>query len=182
MPRSRPVQPRRVIFIGVEGPSDRAFMRFLGRCCDRQRLHLHLDVKPANGGDTVSVVQAAVRHASRHPASVPRLVLLDEDRIQQDMQAGRDGKAEASKNGLDLILQSPNLEGLFLRLHSGYERRRILARDTMQELKKVWPSYSKRLSAAELDRQFDLTHVLRAAEHDEHLRRLLGVLGLWKRG
>ena len=53
MRRSRPVEPRRVIFIGVEGPSDRAFVRFLDRCSDRERLHLHLDVKPANGGDTV---------------------------------------------------------------------------------------------------------------------------------
>ena len=170
MRRPRPVEPRRVICIGVEGPSDRAFVRFLGRCGDRQRLRLHLDVKPANGGDTVAVVQAAVRHASRHPSSVPRLVLLDEDRIQQDMQAGRDARAEASRNGLDLILQSPNLEGVLLRLHSGYERRRIRARDTMQELRKVWPSYSKSLTAAEWDRRFDLTHVLRAAEHDEHLR------------
>lgn len=179
MRRPRPVEPRRVIFIGVEGPSDRAFVRFLGRCCDRQRLHLHLEVKPAKGGDTVSVVQAAVRHASRHPASVPKLVLLDEDRIERDMQAGRDAKAVASKNGLDLILQSPNLEGLLLRLHSGYEQRRIRARDTMQELKKVWPSYSKSLTAAELDRQFDPSNVLRAAEHDEHLRRFLEVLELW---
>ena len=107
--------------------------------------------------------------------------MLDEDRIERDMHAGLDAKAVAFKNGLALILQSPNLEGLLLRLHSGYERRRIRARDTMQELKKVWPSYSKSLTAAELDRQFDLNHVLRAAEHDEHLRRLLEILGLWVR-
>ena len=179
MRRPRSVEPRRVIFIGVEGPSDRAFVRFIERCCDRRRLHLYLDVKPANGGDSVKVVQAAARHASRHPTSVPRLVLLDEDRIERDMQYGRVAEAVASKSGLSIVLQRPNLEGLLLRLHSGHERRRIQAQDAMQELQKVWPAYSKSLTAADLDRRFGLTDVLRAAEHDEHLRKLLEVLGLW---
>ena len=58
---------------------------------------------PANGGDSVKVVQAAARHASRHPTSVPRLVLLDEDRIERDMQYGRVAEAVASKNGLSIV-------------------------------------------------------------------------------
>ena len=66
-------------------------------------------------------------------------MLLDEDRIRQDMQAGSDARAEVSRNGLDLILQSPNLEGLLLMLYSGYERRRIRAQDAMQELKRCGP-------------------------------------------
>ena len=178
MRRPRSVEPRRVIFIGVEGPSDRAFVRFLGKCCDRQGLHLHLEVKPAKGGDSVVVVQAAASYASRRPSFVPRLVLLDEDRIERDMQYGRDAAATASINGLDLILQSPNLEGLLLRLHSGYERRRIQAQDAMKELQKVWPAYSKSLTAAQLDQRFGLSDVLRAAEYDGHLRKLLEMLGL----
>ena len=103
----RLVEPRRVIFIGVEGPSDRAFVRFLDTCCKKEGLHL--DIKHAHGGDSVVVVKVAARHAVRHPSSVPRLVLLDDDRIEEDKQNGLDPKAAASKNGLELILQSPNL-------------------------------------------------------------------------
>lgn len=179
MRRPRPVEPRRVIFIGVEGPSDRAFVRFLGRCCDQKRLHLHLVVKSANGGDSVAVVQTAVRHAQRHQAPVPRLVLLDEDRIEQDRERHRDAKAVASENGLDIILQCPNLEGLLLRLHSGHERRRVQAQNALKELQKVWPEYSKGVTAVQLSQRFGLSDVLRAAEHDEHLQRLLELLGLW---
>lgn len=48
------VRRRRVVFIGVEGKSDRAFVRFLGHICDDERLHLHLDVKPSGGGDSLA--------------------------------------------------------------------------------------------------------------------------------
>ena len=54
------------------------------------------------------VVKEAARHAVQHPLSVPRPVLLDDDRIEEDKQNGLDPKAAASKNGLELILQSPN--------------------------------------------------------------------------
>ncbi len=174
----RPVEPRRVIFVGVEGPSDRAFVKFLDTCCKKLGLHLHLDIKHAHGGDSVVVVKEAARHAVRHPSSVPRLVLLDDDRIEEDKQNGLDPKAAASKNGLELILQSPNLEGLLLRLHPGHERRRIQAQDAMRELQKVWPAYSKGVTASDFDQRFGSYDVRRAAEYDEHLRRLLDVLGL----
>jgi len=55
------VEPRRVVFVGVEGKSERAFARFLAHCCEEAGLHLHLDVRPGNGGDSVSIVQEAGR-------------------------------------------------------------------------------------------------------------------------
>ena len=39
MPRRRPVEPRRVIFIGVEGKNDQSFVRFLQFCCNGKGLH-----------------------------------------------------------------------------------------------------------------------------------------------
>ena len=87
--RRRSVEPRRVIFIGVEGKSDQAFVRFLGRFCEEAGLHLHLDVRPGSGGDSVAVVEEAARHL-RHSGKSNirnRLVLLDRDRIKQDLQA-----------------------------------------------------------------------------------------------
>ena len=182
MPRRRPVEPRRVILIGVEGKSDRAFARFLQFCCDEKRLHLHLNVKTGSGGDSVSVVQEAVRHLTRHldrKEISHSLALLDRDRYAQDVQAGRDAQAVASKAKLEIIFQNPNLEGLLLRLHRRHESREIAAGDSMAELRKVWPEYSKSsLTSEQLNQRFTVSDLRRAARYDQGLRRLLEVLGL----
>ena len=182
MPRRRPVELRRVIFIGVEGETDRAFARFLQFCCDGEGLHLHLNVKTGSGGDSVSVVKEAARHLKRYLDRKDishSLVLLDRDRYAQDVQAGRDAQAVASQSKLVIIFQTPNLEGLLLRLHQGHESRAIAAGDSMVELRKVWPEYTKSsLTADQLKRRFTVSDLRRAARYDQGLRRLLDVLGL----
>ena len=173
------ISPRRSIFIGVEGPSDRAFVKFLGMWCERKGKHLHLDVKPASGGDSVAVVKYAVRYLSNRSFGkefIRKFVLLDEDRIQQDKRAGRDAHAVASKHGLGVVLQTPNLEGLLLRLHQGHERHRLQARNAKAKLEKLWPEYDKSLNSDQLDQRFDLNDLRRAAKYDEHLQRLLTIL------
>ena len=176
--RRRPsVKPRRAIFIGVEGRSDRAFVRFLARCCERKKLHLHLDVKPAGGGDSVTVVEAAVRHIPKRSDYSKQLVLLDNDRIEQDKKAGRNAEFVASANRLEIILLNPNLEGLLLKLHSGHERRQVRSQDALKELKKVWPEYDKPPTADQLDQRFSVSDLLRVAQHDGHLQRLFEILG-----
>ena len=42
--RSLQVPRRHSIFVGVEGASERAFARFLEKCCNRQYLPLHLNI------------------------------------------------------------------------------------------------------------------------------------------
>ena len=182
MPRRRLVELRRVIFIGVEGKSDRAFVQFLQFCCDREGLHLHLNVTTGSGGDSVSVVKEAVRHMTRHldRRDISRsLVLLDRDRHAQDVKAGRDAQAVASKAKLEIIFQNPNLEGLLLKLCQGHESRIIAAGDSMVELRKIWPEYSKSsLTSDQLTRRFAVSDLRRAARYDQGLRRLLDILGL----
>ena len=171
---------RRVIFIGVEGMSDRAFVRFLQNCCDEKGLHLHLNTKPADGGDSVVVVEEAARYLNRHFERrdiSDKLVLLDADRIRQDKQAGRDAQSVASKENLELIFLHPNLEGLLLRLHEGHESRKIV-NNAEAELRKVWPEYSKQLTADHLRQRFTLSDLQRAARHDNELKRLLEILRL----
>ena len=161
------IEPRRVIFIGVEGPSDRAFVRFLQDCCDEKGLHLHLNTKSADGGDSVVVVEEAARYLNRHSGKrdiKDRLVLLDSDRIRQDKQAGRDAQSVAAKENLELIFQDPDLEGLLLRLHEGHESRKIV-NNAETELRKVWPQYSKRqLTADQLRQRFTLSDLQRAPD------------------
>ena len=172
------VERRRVIFIGVEGVSDRAFVTFLQNCCDEKGLHLN--TKPADGGDSVVVVEEAARYLNRHPGRrdiSDRLVLLDSDRIEQDRHAGRDAQSVALRENLGLIFLHPNLEGLLLRLHEGYERRKIV-NNAEAELRKVWPEYSKQLTADQLRQRFALSDLQRAAQYDSELKRLLEILGL----
>ena len=178
--RSR-IEPRKIIFIGTEGPSERAFGRFLARCCDAAGLHLHLEVKPATGGDTLVVVEEAKRRLDRHPAPreiKARLVLLDRDRLDQDVAAGRDPRPIALKEGITLVFQEPNLEGLLLRLHRGMEQRRVSGGAALAELRKVWPDYQKPPPAIQLNQRFSVSDLRRAAQYDGELERLLGILGL----
>ena len=181
MRRRRSVKPRRSIFIGVEGESDRAFAQFLQRCCDREGRHLHLMIKPGSGGDSVSVVEEAGRYLARHSAKRDigdKLVLLDRDRIEADLKAGRDAQAVASRWNLKMLFQDPKLEGLLFRLHPGREQRRITAGDAMAELRRVWPEYRKPPTADQLSGRFTLSDVRRAARHDRELQKLLEILGL----
>ena len=182
MRRRGGVERRRVIFIGVEGKSDRAFVRFLQRVCDEAGLHLHLDVKSATGGDSLQVVDHARRRLVRHPdrrSLKVRLVLLDSDRLEQDRRAGRDALAEASRRRLEVVLMTPNLEGLLVRLHEGHETHRIGAGDAEVQLRRLWPEYDKgSLSADQLTGRFTLADLTRAVRHDPQLRKLLDALGL----
>ena len=181
MRRRGRIEPRRIIFIGVEGPSERALVQFLAHCCDEAGLHLHLQVKPATGGDTFAVVEEAKRHLERHPARKEirrRLVLLDRDRLDQDVNAGRDPRTLARKVDIELVFQEPNIEGLLLRLHPRRAHRRVSARDALGELRKVWPDYRKPPTTHQLKQRFSVSDIRRAARHDRELKKLLTVLGL----
>ena len=180
--RRRPVQPRRSFFIVGEGQSERPFARFLQHLCDEAGLHVHLDIKPQDGGGSVAVVEQAGRWLKRNRSRreyQARLVLLDLDRIEAEPQEGIQAQAAATRYKLEVIFQDPNLEGLLVRLHAGQEQRKIRASNSESELRKMWPEYQKPPTAEQLCQRFTLADVQRAAIHDQHLRTLPEVIGLW---
>ena len=170
---------RRRIFVGVEGASEQSFAAWLQRLCNREELHLHLDVRVCGGGDSLAVVQFAEREHRRrsrdYGAYESGFVLLDADRLAQDAASGRRLPATGK---LERIYFRPNLEGLLQRLHSGRESRRPTAQQAEMELKRLWPDYRKPASADMLERRFALADLRRAAGHDPGLRLLLEQLGL----
>ena len=178
--RRHSIKPRRVIFIGVEGRSDRAFVQFLGLCCEQQGRHLHLDVTVCPGGDSVAVVECAVCHLSKPAAGEEfseKLVLLDRDRIPQDTKARRNACALAKEHGLKVVFQVPNLEGLLFRLCQGREQHQSQTKNAKAKLKKLLPEYHKgSLTKEQLAQRFKLVALQRAARHDQHLQNLLAIL------
>lgn len=175
------VQPRRPVFIGVEGKSEQAFVKFLQNRCDEHGRNLSLICAKGSGGDTVTIVREAHRSLTRRRGRIQykhRLVLLDQDRVDADLRAGLDAKAVASELGFEIIYQAPNLEGLLIRLHPGFEQKSVARGTEGERLRKLWPEYGKPPTAHQLIRRFGLDDLRRAAEYDKELKRLLAVIGL----
>ena len=182
MNRRRPtVKSRRPVFLGVEGKSEQAFVKFLHHLCDEHGRNLSLICARGSGGDTVTIVREAHRSLMKRRGRIQfkdRLVLLDRDRVDADLRAGLDAEAIASELGFRIIYQDPNLEGLLIRLHEGSEQKSVTRGTEGDRLRKLWPEYGKPPTAQQLIRRFGLDDLRRAAPYDEGLRRLLDVLGL----
>lgn len=179
--RGRVVARRRVVFVGGEGPSERAFARFLQQCCTDAALNVHLRSWEGSGGDSLSVVRDMTRFLKRQQFAAEvatKLVLLDEDRIAEDNRNGRDARAFARQSGIGIVLQTPNLEGVLLRLHPNNEQRVVSAHEAERELKRVWPGYRKPPISSQLSKRFSVDDLRRAAKYDPELRHLLATIGL----
>ena len=92
-----------------------------------------------------------------------KLVLLDQDRVEQDIAAGRDAAALAVRYELEIIFQEPDLEGLLYRLHPGQEQRHLAAGSSTKELQRVWSEYRNAPTVDQLKQRFKLADVRRAA-------------------
>ena len=145
-------------------------------------MDVHLKVWPGNGGVSLSVVEEMNRYIRRNGLERElsrRLVLLDQDRIEQDRQTGRDAFAAARTSNIRIVLQVPDLEGVLLRLHKGQEQRFVPATlSGQQALRKVWRTYRKPPQKDDLIRRFTVCDLRRAARHDCNLREMLTVVAL----
>lgn len=179
MARQRIPRKKR-IFIGTEGQSEKSFATWLQRLCDIEGVHIHLDVVVGQGGDSLAVVQHAVRkYRSRDRGFKSAFVLLDWDRLSEDQRQGREPRKGLRNTPLELVFMRPTLEGVLLRLHEGHEERLLSsARDANRELRKLWPGYSKPTSADTLLERFQLPDLKRAAIHDRELQSVLDMPGL----
>ena len=174
----RRIPRRRRIFVGAEGESERAFAAWLQRLCDAEVRRLHLEIFVAGGGDGVSVAERCAKAIRKNKPHDKRLVLLDSDRLAEDRRKGRDPAPVAAGAGIELVLLEPNLEGLILRLHEGWETRKPAPGSVESDLKKLWLGYRKPPSADDLESRFGVDDLRRAARYDEYLRTLLKALEL----
>ena len=114
----------------------------------------------------------------RRGAYSKSIVLLDADRLEGDLASGRDPVSAVRQEDVELVYLRPNLEGLLVRLHPGYENHSLRMINALVTLKSIWPNYRKPISADALDGRFVLQDLQRAAKFDNDLELLLGILGL----
>lgn len=180
----RIIRQRKRIFIAGEGESEQSFVKWLQQLSDQQESHIHLDCQTLEGGGYKTMLERTVRECKRKERYRAKfsILLVDGDRALR----GDDGwsllqlRQEASKHGIDVCVQHPNLEGLFLRMFPNKERLQPDSARAHSQLCQAWPGYEKPADARALADKFVLDDLLRVARIDEDLGGLLKMVGLIK--
>ena len=182
MPRQI-VKARARFFVAVEGESEQSFFAWLQALSEKEG-HIHLDVVVLGGGGFKSMLEEAVRHhrqrCKRRGAYRDRFLVVDRDRAEQGDWAVEKLRRKAAEHRITVCVQSPNHEGLLLRMMPGMEREIPDAASAEARLKSRWPNYQKPVNAQALKRQFSLDDLLRAASVNSDLEILLKGIGLMK--
>lgn len=175
------IKRRARFFVAVEGESEQSFVTWL-QVLSEKELHIHLDGVPLAGGGFKSMLEKAVRQHKRRCRTSGsyrgRFLIVDEDRAEQGDWSIEKLRREAAKHKITVCVQSPNHEGLLLRMIRGMEREMPDAASAEIRLKSRWPSYQKPMNAHALGRQFSLDDLLRVAHVDPDLEVLLTKIGL----
>ncbi|OGT41676.1 MAG: hypothetical protein A3F13_03970 [Gammaproteobacteria bacterium RIFCSPHIGHO2_12_FULL_40_19] len=183
MKRRRIIKQRRRIFVAVEGAGEQAFIKFLQHHSDQKGLNIHLDCETLNGGGYKTMFERAVHYRSRKGRNkVKAILIVDADRAEKkdDGWSIEKLRAEVSKKNFAVCFQTPNQEGLLLRMLPGKERLQPNASETLKQLRKDWNGYQKPVDAHTLISKFSLNDMLRVADCDMELKNLLIAIGLVK--
>ncbi|GAB2922425.1 hypothetical protein GCM10027093_71830 [Paraburkholderia jirisanensis] len=182
---ARTVKPRKRIFVGCEGESERSYVALLQQFMGiRAEFHLVNDV--LNGGDPLAIVDSAIKALRRDAtknrgAFVAKFVLLDSDLLGRD--AARDARCVqlAAQHELQLIWQEPCHEALILRhLDNCHDKRPPTTQASAQQLGKEWPEYSKNCGREKLSQRITPASLESAARCEPQLAALLVRIGLVK--
>ena len=175
------IKKRVRFFVAVEGESEQSFVAWL-QALSENELHIHLDGVLLGGGGFKSMLDKAVQQHRRRckisGAYKDRFLIVDGDRAQQGDWSIEKLKREAARSKFTVCVQSPNHEGLLLRMMPGMERGISVAASSATKLKNRWPNYQKPMNAHALGRQFSLNDLLRVARVDPDLESLLRKIGL----
>jgi hypothetical protein len=178
------IKKRTRFFVAVEGESEQSFLVWL-QVLAQGELHIHLDDVLLGGGFKSMLEKAVKQHARGCKISgayKDRFLIVDADRAQQGDWSIERLKAEAAKHKFTVCVQSPNHEGLLLRMMPGMEREISDAASSETKLKARWVNYQKPVNAHALGRQFSVNDLLRVARVDADLGDFLKKIGLMATG
>jgi len=166
----------RVIFAGVEGASEQAFLKWIERLCDELDIRVRFKIQNSSGGSPRQIIDRAIRFRQSRTPAKNSLVLIDKDKLSDHEE--RELEQLAKKYRITLIIQRPNFEGVLLRLHPGEETRRPSPEAVEKTLGRFWPNYEKPPTAQELGARFGLENLVSLAKFDEDIASLLKLIGL----
>ena len=175
-------KPRKRVFLGSEGISERNYGQYLRIIADKHNLQIHLDCDyTIGGGDPLTIVEESIkllnRNTTRHGEYWVKAIMLDSDKLGD--KAARDNLIPTliKRNNIKLIYSTPNFEALLLRHFRGCENRIPPAKKSLNELRKVWPNYTKGVDANSLYRQLREDGLWRAVNVEDDLRDFLKSIG-----
>ena len=127
------------------------------------------------------MLEKAVRECGRRDKSKHAILLIDSDRAaRDDLWSIERLRKEASQCGLEVCVQNPNIEGVFLRLFPGNESLKPDASIVQKQLRNRWLNYRKPEDALSIAKQFSLDDLIRLAKVDLDLSMLLSKIGLFE--
>jgi len=177
------IPQRTRFFFAVEGESEQSLIKWFQELADKNGLHIYLDCEVIDGGGYKTMLAKAVRQKKRRDRKTAKssILLVDADRAERDDPWSIDKlRQEAAKHKITVCVQTPNLEGVLLRLIPGKESLQPSAASAKTQLSKIWPAYKKPADAHTLAEKFTLADLLRAAKVDLELNNLLSIIGLRK--
>jgi hypothetical protein len=178
----RIIERRIRVFLGCEGESEQGYCAFLQRLANEYGRAVHLrqvNLQPA--GDPLALCEKVVKTFAleeKRGAFAAKIVLLDSDKLADQVDRGRRAIELLMREGFIAIWQRPDHEGFLLRHFAGHDRDDPPRGRSMAVLQTVWPDYQKNMSAADLKKMLSLTDVQRAAAVIPELRQLLDAIGI----
>lgn len=174
---------RKPIFVGCEGESEQSYVGFIQDLIDAAELPIHLNIEPLRAGDPLARVEYALSRLARlrksRSAFAQKFVLLDTDQLSMAPQRAAQARSLAANNDISIVWQEPCFEAVLLRHFDGMSARRPpTSRLSETALKRVWPSYDKPMSRAQLGQMLDQQSVVRAANVEPNLLFFLSSIGL----
>jgi hypothetical protein len=139
---------RKRIFFACEGESEQSYGTLLHRLIEHEG-HIHIDaIIPHGGGDPLSIVQHSIRVCKgrelRGSSYSAKAVLLDSDRMGENLERDRQIEPLARQHGLHIIWQKPCHEAFLLRhIASHHARRPATSKEALDTLIEAWPDYQK---------------------------------------
>lgn len=177
------LQRRKLVLLGCEGKSERAYAALLNRFVHEAGLPVQIrSLNLEHAGDPLSRVQLLLKKTKTDRKQYSWMgLLLDSDQIhggRSDSRA-REARRLAKEHDINLIWQNPCHEGLLLRHMPGQDKiQPVNCIDAQRKLVAIWDKYQKPMNANQLARRIGLEDVQRATRAEPDLRELLKATGL----
>lgn len=177
------IPQRKRFFLGCEGDSEQAYGALLSRLLEKKRRDIHLHVVNLRGGDAYDLVRLAGQKISEskkkgEPPYLKRALLLDSDTTDSAPEKLVEIVRFASTLELRLIWQSPCHEALLLKhLVSSSKPKPKTSDEALDRLLKVWNTYRKGSTAAQLMQRISVESIERAAGCEPELKAFLEDIG-----